>query len=149
MNKVRKEKILKLLDAEINKIQESAKKTDEASKQRLTGWSAAGDKYHAIGAADLAKSYLNSLELLKNELKKSPEKVINVANPPCYMRTAYDSGDVADLILVENAVSLPSVSFISTGSPLGKAIIGKKKGDHFQYELESGKKYSGSILLLE
>ena len=149
MNKIKTDKILKLLDIEIYKIRESAKKTDEASKVKLTGWSAAGDKYHALAAADLADSFLKRLEFLKNELQKGFTDNIQVVNPPCYLRIKYDDGQTAELYLVKNAVSLPGISFISVDSPLGKAVLGKKINDVFNYELENGNKYSGIIIELE
>jgi transcription elongation GreA/GreB family factor len=149
MNKVKKDQILKLLDVEIEKIRESANKTDEASKVRLTGWSAAGDKYHAMAAADLIKNYLKRLELLKKELEKAQDETPTKVKPPCLLGVSYDDGSVAELFLVKNAVSLASTSFISVKSPLGKAVLGKSKDDTFSYKLDSGKKFSGKIIMIE
>ncbi|MFC1600566.1 GreA/GreB family elongation factor [Patescibacteria group bacterium] len=147
MNNIRKEEILKLLDAEISKIQESAKKTDEASKQKLTGYSAAGDKYHAMGASDMAKSYLKRLESrLKDELKKAPDGTPEKVKTPCVVKLLYDDGAVNELILVENAVSLPSISFISVNSPLGRAILDRSINEVFGYNLDGEKKFSGKII---
>lgn len=149
MNQVKTGEVLEILNTEIAKIQVNAKITDDASKQRLTGWSAAGDKYHAQAAADLTKSYLKRLELLKGELEKAPAGTSKIIKPPCFVRIVFTDGEVCDLFLVKNAVSLPNASFISEESPLGKAVLGKVNGDPFSYELNDGKKYSGKIIALE
>ena len=149
MNKIKKEEIRSILSLELNKIRESAEKTDEATKERLTGWSAAGDKYHAQAASDLTKSYLQKLELLDKELKSSSDTTPERVEPPCLIRIEYSDGNQAEFLLVENGVSLPEISFISVLSPLGKAILGKKAEEIFSYDSVDGNKYKGKIISIE
>jgi len=149
MDRIKTEEALNLLSSEIQKVSESAQKTDEASKDKLSGFSAAGDKYHAKNASDLVKSYLQRLELLKKELTDAVSQISETAEPPCCLEMVYDDGQTARFYLVKNAVSLPNLSFISPDSPIGKAVLGKKAGETFSYKLESGHACSGRIISLK
>ena len=148
MNKLTTQNILRKLNLEIVKIRENAEKTDEATKERLTGWSASGDKYHAQAAADLTKGYLKRLELLKKELEEAPTEIPKTIKPPCMVKVEYSDGGVAELILVKNAVSFSGTSFISIDSPLGKAVLDKSLGDTFSYNSAGGNIYSAKIVAI-
>jgi len=149
MNKARTDKLIGLLALEIEKIKESAQKTDEAANMVTTGLSESGDKYHTQGAADLTKSYLKRLNLLKKELESATKDNSKTAKPPCFLQISFSDGGFTELYLVKNAVSLPSISFISSDSPLGKAVYGKKAGDIFSYSLNDSNNYSGKIVEIE
>ncbi|OGM37924.1 hypothetical protein A3F01_02875 [Candidatus Woesebacteria bacterium RIFCSPHIGHO2_12_FULL_38_11] len=140
------------MEVEIQKAKENAKKTDEASKFIVTGPSQSGDKYHAQNAASLAQSYVNRLEELKLEISSAKDGVSQVAEPESFIEIEYEDKSTLEFYLVDNAVSLTRFLFISKDSPLGLALIGKKVGDSFSYELEensSKRKFSGKILLIE
>lgn len=149
MNKVKTLKVLKLLEVEIEKVRESAEKTDEASKDKMSGFSAAGDKYHARNASDLTKRYLQRLKLLKDEITGASSSIPETVGTPCFLEIVYDDGQSAQLYLVKNAVSLPDLSFISPDFPMGLAVLGKKTGELFSYQSKDGKTYSGKIVRLE
>jgi transcription elongation GreA/GreB family factor len=162
MNKIKKDEILKYLDRELLKIRESAKVTDEASKFTMTGYSQAGDKkslakeylgkYHTTKAAELTEEYLKRLEKLKNEIIKSSDTVKNEAVPETSIDIKYDDGTTLSFILVDSAISLREYLFISSDSPLGKAVSGKKEGDIFSYTMDQqGQKidFTGKILKIE
>ena len=148
MNKAKADETLKQLNFEILKIRESAKKTDEASHERLSTRPIRDDK-HQIRASDLTKNYLQKLELLKKELENAPSDTPKTIKPPCLIKVVYDDGGALGLFLVKNAVSLPRTSFISVDSPLGKAVSGKAPGDTFEYVYDGGGAYSGKIIALE
>lgn len=149
MNKIKKQEIQKTLNTEIGRVRESAKITDEASKSVLMNKLSSADKDRSEAAVELANNYLDRLELLKKEFAKTPEKTPEFVENGSLVEVVYDDGEVAELVLVKNAVSLPGLSFISVDSPLGKAVLGKSEGDNFSYDLENGKKYSGKISLLK
>ena len=57
----------------------------------------------------------------------------------------YDDKEVFTGILVEEK-AVPNLNLTSIGSPLGRAIVGRKIGDDFSYTLEKGYKVNGRIL---
>lgn len=156
----RKKSLLVFLEGEIKKARENAYKADEASKFIMTGPSQSGDKqslplrdkYHVEKAADLTHEYLQRLELLKKEIKAADETPKDTVEPVSLVEIEYDDKSRLQFILVKNAVSLAKHLFISTDSPLGRAILSKKVGDEFSYTLkqnDSQKRYSGRIVRVE
>src|SRR3990172_2777571 len=120
-----KKSLLEILDTEIESAKVSVAKTDEASKFIVTGWSQSGDKYHAQMAADLAASYLKRLKDIRNEIEKSEVKVMHKVEPVSFVEVEYEDRSKLSFTYVANGVSLTRSLFISTNSPLGKAILGK------------------------
>lgn len=152
MTKERKSQLLKLLESEIVKAKANAQKADEASKFKISGPSESGDKYHSEKAADLALGYLKNLEGLKKEIEAAREVAVNRAEPVCYVEVQFTDLTSMNFILVEKAVSMTGYLFLSTESPLGKAVFGKGVGSAFNYRPQSSDNsadVSGKIIAIE
>lgn len=101
----------------------------ESAKTAAVSWSAAGDRWHAAGQAQITKERLFRLEKLYLELKGStnqslPEQV----SVPSYIKVNF-GGEVKELYLVENPTLLGQYQLISRDSPIGSLLLGKKPGD--------------------
>src|SRR3990172_5810629 len=133
----KKKMILDFLEGEIMRARLNAIKTDEASKFVVTGPSQSGDKYHAQNAASLAASYVARLENLKKEISEADIALAQIVKPGSHIEIEYADASRLDFYLVDNAVKVTRFLFVSERSPLGSAIMGKKVGDNFGYELEN------------
>lgn len=152
MTTEKKDLLLHYIESEIQKAKENALKADEASKLIVSGSRRSGDKDHLQNVADLAQLYVSNLEKLKKEIVDAKNETADVARPVCYIEIKYDDGSNLDFYLVDNAVSLTQFLFVSVKLPLGKAILGKKVGDNFNYVLEdnvSKRTFSAKVLKIE
>lgn len=140
MTKDKKSLVLKILDTEIYKVKENAAITDEALSV---------DKYQSEAAAGLTNKYLQKLYALRKEIETAIDEGPQKVTVPCYLKIEYADGDIVELLLVNNVVSITGLSIISVASPLGKSVLRKSQGDSFSYSLENGKNYLGKILSVE
>jgi len=133
MNSLKKEEILSILEIEIERVKDES---------RAPGSLIATTK-------ELSQKYLERLDSLKEEIKNDASLDKTTINPVCQVLVEYDDRSQLDFVLAENAVSFAKLLFISTRSALGKAIIGKKLGEKFFYEIEEkGEKrnFSGKVI---
>ena len=129
------------LETEIKKAERILKETKDAanelSQAAPNSPSSSGDREHAVNAAYINQEKLIKLTKLKSEIdgaleKEVPEKV----EPVCYFNSYY---------LVSVPMYIEGISMISPDSKLGKAVLGKKTGENYEYENEQGDKITGRI----
>ena len=150
MNKVKKQEILKNLDSEINGIKKSATEAAKAAKLfRTAGRSQQGDKRFFEKQSEMVKEHLERVISLRDEIEKSSDKACQTVEKPCFVKIKYQDGRELEFILASSVVGLPEVAFISDSSPLGKAILGKSKGDKFSHQLEDGREFEGKVVKVE
>ncbi len=125
--------LLKVLEKEVKvsrkRFENNKKSADETSKTAAGSWSAGGDREYTAGQAMIAKKALGQVVKLRDEISKAtklplPEEV----SIPCYVETKIDDKYIK-YYLVKNVVNLSDFKLVSSGSPLGKRLEGKKIGD--------------------
>jgi transcription elongation GreA/GreB family factor len=149
VNIARKKKVLNLIDSEIEKAKTTSGRA--LSSTVKTGSILVKGKEDLAGA-DLAKSYLEKLKALKNEIKSlSNEKNLKI-NLGSFALVRYEDGSLLEICIVKNPVSVPNFLFVSKDSPLGSLLLGKKEGESFSYnntEDETDKNFSGVVIRVD
>ena len=130
----------KVLEKEIQDAQVSAVKVrDESNKinrETADSWSAGGDRYHASTQADIVEKRLEDLKLCLKEVDKAsgtdiPKKVTKT----CYVELEIEGGLKHNIFVLNNTATISTdAKIVSAGSPLGKAIVGKKEGANIKYK---------------
>ncbi|OGM30139.1 hypothetical protein A2630_02890 [Candidatus Woesebacteria bacterium RIFCSPHIGHO2_01_FULL_44_10] len=83
--------------------------------------STAGDHFHAKHQVEMNKNRLRNLLKLQMKLEEAVNKSVpEVVEPPCFVNESY---------LVNTPVNIDGFSFISTASPAGQKLLGKKVGE--------------------
>lgn len=153
METVRKKVILAALEAEIEKAKVLAEQRRETAKHfRGASRSQQGDRRYFENAADLAESALSELLTLKEEIRLAPEATCLTAQPVAFISLKYQDGQTQNFYFVSRSVRLPNLPILTPQSPLGQAILGKKTGDSFFYQIERDGQiinYSGQIIKVE
>lgn len=125
------------IERELKKVEAFAKETrnsaNEISKTAAGSHSAAGDRFHSEAQARIASENLDNIRKLKSELDvalamKAPSSIESA----CFIKLIVD-GIEQELFYVENPVFISGYKLVSSHSPLGKAIKGKKSGEKFNF----------------
>ena len=151
MNRLRKDKLLGLINLEIGKVSLSVTKTSEDKKIRRSR-SQAGDRYHAESAALITQKYLSALKSLRKEIISCSDGPSSSAKPVSYVVLEYDNGERVEFYFVKNRALVTGVLLITQDSPIGKAILNKKEGGAFSYNIKKGEEtitYSGKVKQVE
>lgn len=153
MKKGRKQEILKILEKEIKKAQETAKKTLITAKIfTRASRSQQGDRLYFQNTARLAEDRLIELLNLKKEITNVPDESLKIAEPISFVTLIYQNGEKQSFYLVNKSPKLTGLQLITPQSPLGKSIAGKKQGENFSYqagENDETTTYSGKIEKIE
>ena len=149
---MKREKINKLyilLKEEAAKAQKAANEAraaaNEIAKSSYNSPSQSGDRFHSQGQADIAIEMAarlsGALKRVGEELtRKAPEEI----TPICFVNLEYDDGTKDGLYYLEEPLSIAGNKFVSSNSPFGVALAGKKVGESFIFE-SSDIKRSGKI----
>ncbi len=125
-----KNQLLEKINSELVRLEEIAKKTREdanfIAQGALASPSASGDREHAQNQAMINLHRLGILKALKEEVEKGVGRY----------EVEYNDGRQESFYLVKHPVILAGFKLISSQSPLGKAIVNKKKGQTFRYKVE-------------
>lgn len=148
MNRSRKKKVLNLIDSEIEKARTTAGRALSGAV-KVGSVSVKGKK--DLGGVDLAKSYLEKLRVLKNEIESLSEKSNSEINLGSFALVRYEDGSMLEICIVNNPVSVPNFLFVSKDSPLGSVLLGKREGESFAYNTdgERSKNFSGVVIRVE
>lgn len=152
MTTERKNKLLVFIDTEILRVTDSAQKVKVTLSHSLSGYSIAGDMFHAQNAKGMVDEYLERLKNLKKEITGALDQVAKKIVPVSFVQVKYADGNILDFYFVKDAVSLPGYLLISKDSPVGKGVFGKKSGDTFSYVIEQEgikKTFRGKIISVE
>lgn len=149
--------LLEFVDKEIGKleiiVQRSLLSAQEIAKAAAASPSMSGDREHAVNQAVINEEKLNNLRALREEVLGSLGKQFpKAAKPACYISVESTDGSRDEYYFLLKSAYLTGYKFISPESPFGQAILGKKEGDQFSYELDrEGKKesFSGKIISIE
>lgn len=124
--------LLNIVNSEFEKAKKNYELIKKAAQEINASASASpsqsGDRFHAQGAADLAKQKLEAITNLKNEIELAvDENTPDVVTPPCFVNFGGE-----EIYLVDNVVTIGGLKFVSSKSPLGQNLLGKKVGDNVQ-----------------
>jgi transcription elongation factor GreA len=100
-----------------------------------------GDYHAAKDAQGKMESRVRMLQAMLTDAIIVEDTVSDegIVNPGVVVEIRYDGDDEVERYLVGSIEERrEGVSVISPGSPLGKALIGKKPGDRVEYEAPSG-----------
>ena len=122
----------KALEERLVKVGDRAKKTKESANEIAQAASLSpsqsGDREHSRGQARVVEESLIRLKKLHEEVVGASKEPVRAIFAPCFI-VFEKEGEKNEAFLVENPVFVKGVSFISTSSDLGKALMGKKVGD--------------------
>jgi len=123
--------------------QKSAEKTktdsEEVEKDTARSFSSGGDRFHARAQAEITAANVSNLKYLLEELENACKKEIPVSIKPVCVVTITSTASSGDFVLVKNPEFIrSSLKLISPHSPLGKALMGKSKGEKFSYKTDLG-----------
>ncbi len=107
-----------------------------------------GDRRYFEDADRIAQESLAILIALKKEVEATSEKPANRVQPVSFVTLEHEEGEINRFYLVRKSASLTGVQLLTPDSPLGKAILGKKEGERFSYQVEKEDyktTYSGRI----
>jgi len=96
----------------------------EVSASAAASPSQSGDMFHSQGAADLAKQIFENVGNLKNEIETNLDVEVLSVKPPCFI----NFGGL-QIYLVNYPVLISGYKIVSSKSPLGDNLLGKKVGD--------------------
>lgn len=124
-------KLSEFLDAigtEFNEAKRNYEQTKKAAEEVAVAASLSpsqsGDRYHSQGAADLAKQTFENVRNLRTEIEANLDKNISFIDPPCFLNLGGDK-----VYLVSYPIIVKGFKIISSKSPLGLNLLGKKMGD--------------------
>ena len=130
----------KVLEKEIQDTQISADKTRrdayEVAQSAAGSPSQSGDRFHAGAQADIVEKRLEDMKLCLDEVVKASEGDIpKKVTKTCYVELVINSGVTHKLFVLNNTATIPiEAKIVSEGSPLGRAIVGKKINQKFEYD---------------
>lgn len=136
--------LLTVLESELAKakrrMEETVSAANEIARSAAHSPSQSGDREHSRNQAYLAQDSYSNLAVFKQKLLDSLKSgVPGKVSPICWTEVGLEGAGKRELILVHDVVKLPGVSIVSASSPLGRVLLGKKKGDGFEFESERGK----------
>lgn len=149
-------KIKELFDAlseELTKIRKKAEKLHEAAvdvaKSASASPSQSGDRFHAQGQADIAKEYVSNLEDINTEIEDELKiDTFSEIRPVCWVEVEYDNKDIDKFYYLSEPLALAGYKFVSSKSPFGLVLTGKKVGDDFEFKTTEVNR-SGKIAKIE
>ena len=104
--------------------------------------SMSGDREHSENQAIINKERLHRLYLLRDEISQGLSlKVPTAIEAPCFVN--------GEFYFVKNISHIKGVKIISENSPLGSAVLGKRVGETFSYELKGKTPVKGKIVKIE
>jgi transcription elongation GreA/GreB family factor len=122
---------------------------DEASGALATSYSAAGDVEHARNSASLSMQKALAVRKLFEEIEADLSGgAKNVIEPACFVVAEFEDGTQKEFYLVRNPVFIAGFNLISSESPLGLALTGKRVGETFFYE-SGPQNFNGKVLEIE
>lgn len=146
----------KTLSKEIHDVQVSADKTRqdayEVARSAAASPSQSGDRFHATAQADIVQKRLDDINTTLVEIKKATdEKIPTKITKTCYVELLINDNTLHRIFILKNLVSLPiEEKIVSADSLLGKAIVGKKAGQNFEYDPSgTGVKVKGVVNTIE
>ena len=127
-----------IVSEKVKKARKVAERTkqdaDELGRAAVASWSIAGERSLAEGQASINAENFERLKKLLGEVETSlEEKNPEVIKPVCYVKVQRD-GKEESFYIVDSPVHLHEVNLISTGSPLGKILLGRKPGDVVKFK---------------
>ena len=150
MKKERKMYLLRQINAEIKRRLQYVEGAKEVTNSFISASpSESGDRLLYRLLYQLADSALDKLIQLKNEIESSSNDTVTIIAPPCYIEIRFPEGDVESFYLVNNVANIDGIDFVSSKSPLGKALLGRRQGEKVTYSTAQGELISVTIERVE
>lgn len=111
--------------------------------------SSSGDREHAVNQAVLNENKFKDLLNFQKKIIDSVDKPIpNSVEPVCFVLLRFEDRKELGVYLVQSSIHLKDFVMVTTNSPLGAAINGKKVGEKFKYYFH-GNTRSGIVVGIE
>lgn len=133
--------LLERLQQAIEKARRAAEQAKESenemSKTARASSSAAGEREYTRQQAEITQESLKKLEALEKEVAEAAEKPVPaVVGPVCWVAVEYeDGGRTETFYFVSKSLYLAGTKLISPGSPIGAAVLGRRTGEGFEFEV--------------
>jgi len=111
-----------------------------------------GDRLYFEDAARLTRERLTKLRSLKEEITESSDSESKEIRQDSFVSIKYQNGESVSFYFVSQAITLANIQLITSQSPLGKAIEGKKEKEKYSYQIKNGGTttvFYGQILKVE
>jgi transcription elongation GreA/GreB family factor len=152
MNQTRKNELLEKIEQELERFRGLAEKSAAAAR-RAKGFSRSmqGDRRYFEEADRITQESLANLVALKKEIEAISSETAKTAQPISFITLEDENGE-DNFYLVNRPANFSGIQLLTPDSPLGKAILGKKEGEKFSYQLEREGQtttFSGKIKKIE
>jgi transcription elongation GreA/GreB family factor len=143
MERKKLKELIVVLDSELEKsrrrMEETVGAANEIARASANSPSQSGDRDHSRNQAYLTEDSYNNLVTFKQKLLDSLKAdVPETIKPICRTMVELEGAGEKELVVVDDVVKLPGVSIVTTNSPLGRVLVGKKRGESFEFESERG-----------
>jgi len=133
MKRTKLKKLLKAIDKKVKvseaNLKENKVSADLTSKTAGASWSAAGEREYTAGQLEINQKVFDQIIKLQREIAKQVESEIpEKVETPCYVVIRSNKG-TNNIFIVKNVTSINGFNLVSSESPMGKALIGRKVGD--------------------
>jgi len=147
------QKLFKVLGEELEKAKDRERKVkeaaDEIARSAYNSPSQSGDRFHSQSQADIAKENVERLEnILKKVEKELQNPVPESITPVCWINLEYEDGGKDGFFLLDEPLSISGYKFVSSNSPFGNKLKGKKVGEKFEFVSGDIRK-AGTVVLIE
>jgi len=129
---------------------ETKNAANEIARTSANSPSQSGDREHSRNQAYLVEESYNNIKIFKEKLSK--ELLLEVpkkSRPICLIGIEYETGESMELVLANQTAFVEGFVVVTTASPLGRELVGKKVGDSFEFESGGGVRAKGVIKELE
>jgi transcription elongation GreA/GreB family factor len=153
MDRIKKKLFLEKLGQEIKKAKVLTEKTAMAAKRAKSfSRSQQGDRRYFEEADRIGQESLANLLALQEEVLACPDQPAKEASPVAFVTLEDEDGETSSFYFLNRSAGLSNLQLLTPASPLGKAILGKKEGDKFSYQIEKEgltTTYSGKVKKVE
>lgn len=149
MNTTDQKELLEIVKTHLDKARVAATEARWAAKRmRGASRSQQGDRKFFENAADLAESNLAELEELSKVIDNQKIDTKKLVEPICTVELEFGKGEKTKFFFIPARAGITDSRFLTPQSPLGQAILDKKTGEKFAYEIDQEgqrKSFSGKI----
>lgn len=153
MKRTEIEELYKELKKELEKAKDRERKVkeaaDEIARASYNSPSQSGDRFHSQSQADIAKESVERLKKVFNEVSAELSKPVpDNIQPVCWVELEYDDDNRDKFYYLDEPLSISGYKFVSSNSPFGNKLKGKKVGEKFEFVSGDIKK-AGTVVLIE
>ncbi|MCL4382841.1 GreA/GreB family elongation factor [Patescibacteria group bacterium] len=131
------------------RLEETRHAFNETAKTARTSWSATGERHYSESQLTILETHYKRLKKIKNELiKASRIKIPDKITTPSFLELILN-GKKENFYFLDEPINFSNMKTISPASPLGRAILGKMRGETFSFSPDGKNVFKGEILEIE